>query len=516
MLRLRHFALAGIAASLPAAAQLSGPTPLAWRWATPVAEPAKGSPLVRGNMVVVAVGGRVYGINKANGNQAWRYPRAESIKGTFNDPLLAGNTVVVPATNNSLYGMALGNGNVLWRYTSEKDAFYGRPVAAGNSVVIAEGPKKVVAVGAQDGNPLWEQPIEIPDGIKGSLTAYRSNVLYFTERNELQSLNAINGRIDWKVRFENVSTTVQPFVMGDQVYVFSGNYLVALQGASGRLQWQRPLTGEFVFGPAANARGVIVMTREGKAHILDSSGRSKFAEPIDLGSSPTSSPISVGDHFLVTTANGVLNLINPEDGSVAWSFVVQPVARGIRDQRTANEQEYAGISAAGEPVMDGKSLFVLAKDGSLLAFNSEFGVDLTGPQIQFGWPSPGAQISGKAPLYFALRVMDATVGVDASNLKILINDQDVEYEFGRDGIAVVRFNEEGPNKPLADGRAIIKVEAEDWLGNKTVSNFTFLIDNKLPPLRAPGAPPAATAGRAGGEQGRGRGGRGGRGGVGGG
>lgn len=509
MLRLRHLALAGIAASLPAAAQLSGPTPLAWRWAAPVAEPAKGSPVVKGNMVVIAVGGRVYGINKANGNQAWRYPRAESIKGTFSDPLLAGNTVVVPATNNSLYGMALGNGNVLWRYTSDKEAFSGRPVAAGNSVVIAQGASKIVAVGAQDGNALWEQPVEIPDGIKGSLTAYRTNALFFTERNELQSLNAISGRIEWKVRFEHVSATVQPFVMGDQVYVFSGNYLVALQGSSGRLQWQRPLTGEFVFGPAANARGVIVMTREGKAHILDSSGRSKFAEPVDLGSAPTSSPVSVGDQFLVTTANGVLNLINPEDGSVTWSFVVQPVTRGIRDQRAATEQEYAGISAAGEPALDGKSLFVLAKDGSLLAFNADQGVDLTGPHIQFGWPSPGAQISGKAPLYFALRVMDATVGVDTSNLKIMINDQDVEYEYGRDGIAVVRFSEDGPNKPLADGRAVIKIEAEDWLGNKTVSNYTFMIDNSLPPLKAPGARPAATAGKAGGTGGRG--GRGGRG-----
>lgn len=466
----------------------------------------EGSPIVFKDTVIVAVGGRVYAVDRITGNQQWRFPKTEAIRGSYRYPTLVGNVVCVPASNNVLYGIDATSGRQLWQYELRENNFLGKPVATGNSVTLSVGTGGLISVNAADGKPLWEQPYAIPGGVKGSIGSYRSNALFFNQQNELTSFNVNSGRPDWKIRFENISNTARPYSLGDSVYVYTGQYVAALQASNGRPRWQRSLPGDLVYGPAVGTGGTLVVTRDGQCYVLDASGRPKFAEAIELGSQPVTSPSAIGDYFLVPTSNGVLNMINPKDGSVMWSYVVTPITAGLRDQRNKGQEDYIGIAAAGDPAVVGKTLLVLAQDGSLLAFDSELGLDMTGPEVVMGWPTPGAQVNARPPFYFAFRVTDATSGVDSENVKILVNGKEAEYEFGRDGIAVVRLTQEGPNLPLKDGRAIIEVVAEDWLGNKSTQTYSIMVDSTLPPLAAPGQKPNAAAGKGG--AGRGRGGKG--------
>ncbi len=110
------------------------------------------------------------------------------------------------------------------------------------------------------------------------------------------------------------------------------------------------------------------------------------------------------------------------------------------------------------------------------------------------------------------KIDDEATGVDTKTLTISANGQELDYEFGRDGFAIVQFSTVGKNRPMMDGRKTIKVTVRDWLGNATVSEFGLMIDNTLRPLTRPNINTGQGTGTGGGG---GRGGLGGGGGVGG-
>jgi hypothetical protein len=160
--------------------------------------------------------------------------------------------------------------------------------------------------------------------------------------------------------------------------------------------------------------------------------------------------------------------------------------------------------------LDGDTMLVLAQDGSLLAFDKNHGVDLTPPSVKMTWPTPGDLVSGQPPLQLVFKIEDEASGINTKTLKILVDGQEMENEFGRDGLAIVRVSSLGKNKPFTDGRKTITVIVADWLGNEARKDFTLVIDNTLRPL----TPPAQTQPGQG-AGGGGKGGLGGGGGIGG-
>src|SRR5687768_18589509 len=108
-------AAVGLSALGAVLAQFPGPAPLAWRWAQSTAISPVGSPLVSGDVVYVAVGTRMYALDRATGNQKWKYPLAEGIPGNFRSgPLLADGTVVAAGDNRIVYGVDAGPGERKW------------------------------------------------------------------------------------------------------------------------------------------------------------------------------------------------------------------------------------------------------------------------------------------------------------------------------------------------------------------------------------------------------------------
>ena len=63
-----------------------------------------------------------------------------------------------------------------------------------------------------------------------------------------------------------------------------------------------------------------------------------------------------------------------------------------RNESNTNRRDVSlyTVAAAGAPIAVGDTLLLLAKDGSLLAFDKTSGVDATGPEVKMGWPSDGA------------------------------------------------------------------------------------------------------------------------------
>lgn len=487
-----------------AAAQIVGPTPLAWRWSAPTSVSPSGTPTIDGDNVYVGVGGRVYCVDKTTGNKKWQYPLIEPIEGQFKAaPVVAGGLILAAATNKVIYAIDPVKGEKVWTYESPS-GISGTPVLAGKFLIFNLENKELMAINADDGQAAWTNPERIFDGVMGGLASYNTDVYFFTRTRQLWSMNVTTKHATKLQSFQSLSTDALPVIAKDMLYIASGSYVIALNPGSGSFRWQTSIPQTMLFGPAVSATNVAVGTAEGSLVILDSAGQlrtrmegegnaaKRVPMIVDLGSRPIAAPAAVGNLFAVPTANGALNLVDPDKGELVWSFTIQPLTAGLKAAQSSGTQtvervgEVVSVPAAGSAVLSGQTMLILAADGSMLAFDKDQGVDLTGPAVKMVWPNQGAQVgTRKGPLDVFFKITDEASGVSEKSLKITVNGKAIDFTYGRDGFAFARFGQGLKNGILQDGRAEFEVVVADWMGNETSAHYSLSIDNDLAPLAAP-------------------------------
>ena len=522
------------ALSLVAQAQVTGPTPLAWRWAQPTNISPYGSPVVDGNQLYVAVSSRVYCVDREMGTQKWKYPIAEGIDGSFvTGVLLTSDTLVAAGDNETVYGINPANGQEKWVYKAPA-AVISAPVSVGKLIVLALADDTLMAINSNDGTAAWQTAYHVFDHLNGHIASFNNNVLYFTQKNVLFSLNVNNMRPDWKQAFSVISADTTPVVFGDVVYVNNGEFVVSVSANSGAPRWQRNMGEGLAFSPAVSAEGVAVVSRDGKLfwlnptngqfrRPLDANGKTPVDarnrplpyEPLDLGSGVAAQPCCYPGVIIIPSSEGALNMYNSTSQQLIWSFPIRPYTSGLRFKVKGasgeTEKPLLALPAAGPAVINGSQMFVLSQDGSVLGFDAKFGVDLTAPQVKMAWPNAGSQVNGQQ-LEVVFQIEDESTGINEKTLKIEANGVTCDYEFGRDGVAVVRFSSAGKNGQLRNGKAMFKVTCGDWFGNTATSTFYLSIDNSLKPVGKPADKPGVGGGPGGGKGPGGGGGSGGSGG----
>jgi outer membrane protein assembly factor BamB len=494
--------LAIVAAS--AYAELTGPTPLAWRWTQPTAVPPGGEPVVEGEVVYVAVGGRVYALDKEAGTQRWRYPAGEPMQANFRTGVvLAEGLVIAAADNNLVYAVDARTGAARWQYVAPAPVL-GTPQVVGGLLAFALADNSLMAINLSDGTAAWRAPQRVPEGIIGSIATHGGAILMFTQTNELVSIDVTTTRVNWRTRFSFVEADARPVVFGDQIFANSGEFLVCLGAHNGRQRWQANTTRPLLRNPAVSAAGVFVTTLDGRGLLYDLNGRpiNRPAPPpgapapqviglpllrneIDLESQPVADPRIFGGFVVIPTANGALNLIDIASASIVWSYIARPINR----PRLGDTTRHDFVQAASSPTLAGNTLLMLTRDGSVFAFDRDTGVDLTPPDVQMLFPNSGEQVSGQPPLEMIWLVSDEGAGINPRSVNVSIDGAAAEFRLLREGFLVVRIGEGTRNQPLTDGRKSLEVVARDWLGNERRATFTLTIDNTLPPFRRPGAAP---------------------------
>lgn len=520
-----------------AGADFNGPTPLAWRWAEPTPAAPAGKPQVTADSVTIAVGGRIYCLERTTGNLMWRYPAGEPIQGSFREGcVVVDGHVVAAGDEKSVYCVNAKTGALEWQHLSP-DPITTNVVVAGDTVVFGTNNNKLAGLRIGNGQLAFATPFTVADGLHPRIENYLETVIFSTGRGRLAAFDVNSGKQAWEQKFSRLSVKGPFSVQDDRIYVNTGSFLVAVRANSGGSLWQQTIARELDFRPATSPDAVATATTDGKLYIFTSGGKQISGKPIDLGASLTVAPTFVGKNVLAPTANGAINLIDTAAAQTVWSYVIPAIvvrqvgtgtggggSAGLGDGGgggggaigggqagggTGQPQLITTTQASGVPVVAGDSLFVLTRDGSLLMFDKNLGVDLTAPMISQLWPEVGSTTAGKAPMELVFKLEDLGIGINESTVKVMINGRDYIGKLSNDGFLSVLIISGGANQPLQNGKVTVTVTASDWLGNMAKRDFVLTIDNSLNAL---GSPPRGTANNQGGGAGNPGGGRGGRGG----
>lgn len=504
-------------------AQFDGPAPLAWRWSESTTAVPSGTPIVNNGIVYTAVGGRIYGLERETGNLVWRYPSGTPLDSKFRTGLTYADGKIVAATDGKVvYCVDAKTGALQWQYTAA-DSIIGTPAITDNNVVFPLSGNQIGGVQLANGSPLWPDPIKAKDRVMPNITATMGAVVYGENGAKLVAINITDKKLRWEAPFTGrMSADSAPILYNDSIYVNADRYVVCLRAANGRVKWQQPATERLLFSPAAGPDGVIVIDERGTVYTFNANGTPTTRAGFKADLTAQASPAWVGKYALVPTAGGELVLLDSKTGDRVWNFTVPPLtksdpaAAGGADGKGGGAGPGAGpgggagglgappggggggaqansgaavkyVVAAGAGTEANGTLLIMARDGSLLAFDKTNGVDLTAPVSKMVWPNPGDQISPNPPAELVIKLEDYTSGINPMTVGVTINGQPMVSEF-KDGYVRIKFFSGGKNV-LPIGRATIALSASDWLGNNSVTNFVVMVD---PAVDKPlGSPPSS-------------------------
>lgn len=495
--------------------QISGPVPLAWRWQAPSKGSTLSTPAIDGDWIYQNSGGRIYCLDRTTGTQKWKFPNVEAIPGNFRTGLILNKGLVIAVADTKIiYAVDQNTGETKWTHPLS-DPVIGRPIIAGRYLVYQVPGSRLMAIDAATGEIGWDAPYNVFDGLSGGIAGYQNSIIFFNNNNQVVSINLDSKKTNFRQSLSVITPGSTPAVLGDQVIINAGTYLISLNAATGSGRWQKILPFQLQYSPAVSSTSIYVASLEGSVMAFDLGGNPLMKKPIVIGSNISATPLVVGNRAIVPSTAGSFLLVDPTAG-ILWDYTIRPnsdykVSTSTSSSGAPGGNGFGGggiggggapgggggnsgdtttpptVAPSATPAMAGDTLLVPVRDGSLLAFDRALGVDLTAPRVTMRFPNPGDQVSGQPPLQLWFKIEDDATGIKSDTLNVEIDGQKMDTKLEKDGTVIIKFSTSGKNRPLGDGRKTITVTVSDWIGNVRKAEFFLMIDNSLPGVKLPGS-----------------------------
>jgi outer membrane protein assembly factor BamB len=270
--------------------------------------------------------GFVAALNPASGAEQWRKDFAIPLRGA---PGCADGKVYVQTQDNQLTALSADKGEELWSASAivENAGLLGAgaPAIAGDTLVIGYSSGELNAIKTDNGQVTWQD-----------------NLARSSRLTALASLTDIDA---------------SPVIDRNRVFaVGHGGRMVALDLATGERVWERSIGGtstpwaalDFLFVVTVDSQVVALTRKDGKVRWVTQLQR---YEDVDgrKGLVRWQGPVLASDRLLLTSSNGFVASLSPYTGALLSS-------------------ERLGNGSWLPPVVAGGMLFMLAKDGDLIAY----------------------------------------------------------------------------------------------------------------------------------------------------
>ena len=241
----------------------------------------KGAGIAYANQQIYATTGfgGVFALEMKTGKEIWRYDTEIPIRIA---PTVQNGRLLIQTIDNTLIALDANNGKEVWKYktSSESTTLVGGASPAYSSdkdvAVAAFSNGELRAFKASTGTPLWGEMLISPKRTNSlaNITAIKANPIIDEDKvfaaGHSDVLVAIDLRTGKKIWEKEISTSNQPWIAGQFMYVLTNNFeLVAIQKDSGNIIWNKKIplpdynAGLSASGPVLSNNSLIVTLSDG-------------------------------------------------------------------------------------------------------------------------------------------------------------------------------------------------------------------------------------------------------------
>lgn len=325
-------------------------------------------------------------------------------------PVVADDKLFVLDGGTQVTALHAETGDRLWRASIQPEDENDTAVPGGlavfaERVYVATGYAELLALAAADGQSIWRVKLSAP--ARSAPTVFEGRVIVTTLDNVTEAFDAATGMKVWRHEgLPQITTTLggaSPAAFGDMVVVaYRSGEIVGLRAAGGQAVWSDTLStiGRFDPGgvidapvrPVMAGGGVFSGSAAGRVMVFEAAtGRRGWSLPVG-----TVSPLWLAGSLLyfITPDNNLAAVI-PADGRARWVTTLPlndddkprqwygPLLAGgvvwviARDGVAQRYDALTGmlidtmdldIDVAAEPIVAGTTLYLLTRDGSVVAY----------------------------------------------------------------------------------------------------------------------------------------------------
>ena len=255
--------------------------------------------------------------------------------------------------------------------------------------------------------PIWTLPLN------NALTAppaFRdAHAVFALEGGQLAAYELSTGSRLW---LTSVSTTVEPVIGTDEVFVAEDDTIAALALRTGDVVWRQPFDAELATAPIVAGDRLILTTADGDVIALRASD-GVVAWQRHLPRAASSRPAATSSRLFISTADSHVVSLNLQSGEIVWDRRLGGVGHDILagDERVflGSQDRYfyclnaktgdvdwrwlTGADAIGLPVADERTVYFVSLDNMIRGMNRSSGVQR--------WKAPLAFRPISGPLKFA-------------------------------------------------------------------------------------------------------------------
>ena len=331
-------------------------------------------------------------------------------------PIVINNTVFTMDTESTVAAFKADTGKKLWSTSvadkkEDEDVISGGIAFAGNSIFATNGSSEVLALDPDNGTIKWRKRLPAPS--RAAPTALGGRVFVSTLDNRLFALNEQDGSSLWE--YDGIGSTAgilgaaSPAASTDIVVpAFASGEITALRVENGSVAWSDNLSNVRNYGggldslsdikamPVMDSNLVIAMSFSGKMAAIDQTSGTRVWQR-EIGGSAT--PWTAGNTVFVLSEDDQLIALRIKDGAILWVtqiprfqdekkkkneiFWTAPLlANGKLILTGSNEKMLIVDALSGKiesskdigkhivitPVIANNTIYILAQDGTLLAY----------------------------------------------------------------------------------------------------------------------------------------------------
>lgn len=294
---------------------------------------------------------------KANGRTNWRTSTGFTLT---TGPGAGDGIVVIGSMHGNVVALNEATGSTKWT-TNVNGELIANPAVGQGYVIIKALDGTVTALSVNDGHKAWSFKQTEPDLIlRGSSTPVvrENHVITGFANGNLASASLSSGQISWVQQLavpegafaieRMIDIDADPVIYGHRIFAatYQGN-IASLDWRAGRQLWSHKLSS--YTGMTADDQAVYVSDAKGTVWSFGNDSGLVNWRQTDLAARNVSGPADMGNYVVVGDAEGYLHWLDKRDGHFA-------------------AREYLGGAILAKPLADGRTIYVLAANGTLAAY----------------------------------------------------------------------------------------------------------------------------------------------------